>query len=170
MWSTFVWCLIGIVIVSNPLLAKHKSLTDIHTVLPSTIPDTEYEQVIAERYLFAPFANESTAWVTLSDIHSVWQAVSLPQYHSQAAEGVWLLGQTTTKTQRTEFVNTTLHMFWMSLSANGTLVTLTGIDVNSNTSRLIVSHNANTTRTYTAALISLDRIQLILCNRSDATS
>ncbi|CAF3641825.1 unnamed protein product [Adineta steineri] len=136
MWPTFVWCLIGIVIVSNPLLAKHKSLTDIHTVLPSTIPDTEYEQVIAERYLFAPFANESTAWVTLSDIHSVWQAVSLPQYHSQAAEGVWLLGQTTTKTQRTEFMNTTLHMFWMSLSASGTLVTLTGIDVNTNISKI----------------------------------
>jgi hypothetical protein len=54
----------------------------------TTIPDIEYEQVIAERYLFVPFANESSGWPVLNNTYSVWQTSALPQYHSQASEGV----------------------------------------------------------------------------------
>ena len=127
----------------------------------TVISDTEYEQVIAERYLFAPFANESTGWPVLSNIYSVWQTVALPQYHSQASEGVWLLAQGSDAVS--------LHMSWMSLSANGGLVILSEIEVNSNASYLAVSHDENTAQVHTAALISPDRVQIILCDSSDAT-
>ncbi|CAF0856268.1 unnamed protein product [Adineta steineri] len=130
-------------------------------MLVASIPDTEYEQVIAERYLFAPFANESTAWSVLSTVRRAWQVTSLPQYHLQATEGVWLLIQTATEA---------LQISWMSLSANGTLGILTDIDVKSNNSFLVVSHNKATALKYTAALISPQDIQLILCSQSDATA
>jgi hypothetical protein len=95
----------------------------------------------------------------------------LPQYHSQAAEGVWLMMQINTEIQKTHHSATgTLHMSWMSLSANGTLVVLSEIDVKSNVSFLVVSHNANSALDYTAALISPDHVQLILCDRSNANS
>jgi hypothetical protein len=136
-------------------------------VLPISIPDTEYEQVIAERYLFAPFANESTAWPVLTDVHSVWQVVSLPQYHSQASEGIWLLIQTIAHKQDINATGETLQMSWMSLSANSTSMVLPEIAVKS---FLVISHNETTAMAYTAALISLDRVQLILCDRSNATS
>jgi hypothetical protein len=171
MWSTPVWSLAFLMMLNDPFSASHKTLVNAVTVLPTPIPDTEYEQVIAERYLFAPFANESTAWTVLTDISYVWQAVSLPQYHSQAAEGVWLLMQINTEIQKTHHSATgTLHMSWMSLSANGTLVVLSEIDVKSNVSFLVVSHNANSALDYTAALISPDHVQLILCDRSNANS
>jgi hypothetical protein len=171
MWSTPVWSLAFLMMLNDPFSASHKTLVNAVTVLPTPIPDTEYEQVIAERYLFAPFANESTAWTVLTDISYVWQAVSLPQYHSQAAEGVWLLMQINTEIQKTHHSATgTLQMSWMSLSANGTLVVLSEIDVKSNVSFLVVSHNANSALDYTAALISPDHVQLILCDRSNANS
>jgi hypothetical protein len=171
MWSTPVWSLAFLMMLNDPFSASHKTLVNAVTVLPTPIPDTEYEQVIAERYLFAPFANESTAWTVLTDISYVWQAVSLPQYHSQAAEGVWLMMQINTEIQKTHHSATgTLHMSWMSLSANGTLVVLSEIDVKSNVSFLVVSHNANSALDYTAALISPDHVQLILCDRSNANS
>lgn len=131
--------------------------------LPSaiTVPDLQYEQVIAERYLFAPSANESTGWSVLHNIHSVWQSVALPQYHSQASEGVWLLTE--------ESNSAKFHMSWMSLSANGSLVILPEIEVNSNTSYLAVSHDENTAELYTGALVSPDRVQIILCDPSNAT-
>jgi hypothetical protein len=127
----------------------------------TTISDIEYEQVIAERYLFTPYANESTGWPVLSNIYSVWQIVALPQYHSQASEGVWLLAQGSDAAA--------FHISWMSLSANGTLVVLSEIEVNNNASYLAVSHDENTAQTHTAALISPDRVQIILCDLSDAT-
>ncbi|CAF2926710.1 unnamed protein product [Rotaria sp. Silwood2] len=125
------------------------------------IPDVEYEQVIAERYLFAPFANESTGWSVLTGVHSIWQTAALPQYHSQAHGGVWLL------IKGTDAV--TLHMSWMSLSGNGSLVVLSEIQVSSDASYLAVSHDANMANIYTAALISPDRVEIILCDSSDAT-
>ena len=161
MWSTFVCSFVRIVIASGLVLAKHKSLADTRTVLPTSIPDTEYEQVIAKRYLFAPFANESTAWPVLANIDNVYQVVSLPPYYAQAAEGFWLLTQSTNSTVET------LQMSWMSLSDNNTSVVLSKIDTKS---FLVASHNKTTAMVYTAALISLERIQLILCNQSDATS
>ncbi len=157
--------------VNDPLSVRHKPVVDALTTLPTPIPDTEYEQVIADRYLFAPFANESTAWTVLNDVSYVWQAASLPAYHSQATEGVWLLGQTTTNIQKTHDSATgALQMSWMSLSDNGTLVVVSDIDVKSNASFLAVSHNVSGPIIYTAALISPDNVQLILCDLLIATS
>lgn len=161
MWSTFVWALVYIIVVSNLISAKQKSLADTRLLLPTTIPDTEYEQVIAKRYLFAPFANESTAWPVLTNIRNVYQVVSLPQYYSQATEGFWLLTQSTDSTVGTP------QMSYMSLSDNDTSVVLSEIDTKS---FLVAWHNKATAMVYTAALISLQRIQFILCNPSDATS
>jgi ligand-binding sensor domain-containing protein len=155
------------IIVSDLFSTTETSLVDTRIVLPTTIPDTEYEQVIAQRYLFAPFANESTAWPVLTNIHNVWQVVSLPQYHPQAAEEFWLLTETITDTQSTNSTAGTLQMSWMSLSTNSTSVVLPEIDIKS---FLAVSHNKATAMTYTAALISLGRVQLILCNEWDAVS
>jgi hypothetical protein len=156
------------IIVSDLFSSKQTSLADTHMVLPTTIQDTEYEQVIAKRYLFAPFANESTAWPVLTNVYNVWQVVSLPQYHSQAAEGFWLLSQTITDTHSTNSTALELQMSWISLFADNSItVVLSEIDIKS---CLVVSHNKTTATTYTAVLISLQRIQLILCNQSDATS
>ena len=140
---------------------EHKCLTDARLALPTTIPDVEYEQVIAKRYLFAPFANESTAWPVLTNIQNVYQVVSLPQYYTQATEGFWLVTQSTNSTVGT------LQMSWMSLSDNNISVVLSEIDTES---FLVAWHNKTTATVYTAALISLQRIQLVLCNQSDATS
>ncbi|CAF4073892.1 unnamed protein product, partial [Adineta steineri] len=145
----------------------HTSFVNSQTVSPIPIPDSEFEQVIAERYLFAPFANESSAWTVLSNVSYAWQAASLPRYHSQAAVGVWILFQSITETYNTRV--RTLHMSWMSLSTNGTMVIFSEIDVKSNTSLLVTSHNEDTALKYTAALISPDSVQFILCNRSDAS-
>jgi len=123
----------------------------------SSISDVEYEQVIAKRYLFAPFANESTAWPVLTSIHNVLQVVSLPQYFTQATDSFWLL---------TQSINT-LQMSWMSLSNNNISTVLSPIDTNS---LLVVSHNKTIATAYTAALISVERIAFILCNQLDATS
>ncbi|CAF3757405.1 unnamed protein product [Rotaria sp. Silwood1] len=161
MWSTFVWYFAYIIIISGLFSEKHKSLADSRLVLPTSIPDIEYEQVIAKRYLFAPFANESTAWPVLTNIHNVYQVVSLPQYYAQAAEGFWLLTQSTNSTVET------LQMSWMSLSDNNTSVVLSKMDTKS---FLVVSHNKTVAMIYTAALISLERVKFILCNHLDATS
>jgi len=161
MWSIFVWSFVYIIIGSGLFLEKHKSLADTRLVLPASIPDTEYEQVIAKRYLFAPFANESTVWPVLTNINNVYQVISLPQYYDQAAEGFWLLTQSTDSTVETP------QMSWMSLSDNNTSIVLSKIDTKS---FLAVSHNKTTAMVYTAALISLERIQFTLCNASDATS
>jgi hypothetical protein len=158
MWSTFVWSFVCMIIVGETFSSKYSSSVDTRIVLPTPIPDTEYEQVIAERYLFAPFVNESTAWPVLTNIYNVCQVVSLPQYHLKAADGVWLLAQSMVET---------LQMSWMSLSTKKTSVVLPEVDMKS---FLVVSHNENTAMSYTTALISLDRVQLILCDRSDATS
>jgi hypothetical protein len=118
-------------------------------VLPTPIPDTEYEQVIAKRYLFAPFANESTVWPVLTNIHNVWQVVSLPHYHSQAAEGFWLLAQTVINTQAKNSTDRGLQMAWISLANdNNTAVVLPEIDMKS---YLVVSHNKTTGMKYTLA-------------------
>ena len=125
--------------------------------LPTAIPDNEYEQVIAERYLFAPFANESTAWSVLTNIHHVWQVASLPRYHAQADRAFWSL---------TQMTNSMRHMSWMSLSENSTSIVLSNIDAGS---FLTVSNNQKTAMDYTAALISLERVQLISCDELNAT-
>ena len=62
----------------------------------------------------------------------------------QAAEEFWLLDESTNCTTGS------LSMFWISLS--------------------VISHNESTGRVYTAALISVKRIQSIVCNQSDGTS
>ncbi|CAF0838329.1 unnamed protein product [Adineta steineri] len=167
MWLTFIWPLTCLLIIKNLFLTRHTSFVNSQTVSPIPIPDSEFEQVIAERYLFAPFANESSAWTVLSNVSYAWQAASLPRYHSQAAVGVWILFQSITETYNTRV--RTLHMSWMSLSTNGTMVIFSEIDVKSNTSLLVTSHNEDTALKYTAALISPDSVQFILCNRSDAS-
>jgi hypothetical protein len=169
MWSTFIWSFAFLIIINDLFPARHKSLVDTRTILSTPILDTEYEQVIAERYLFAPFANESTAWTMLTNVAYVWQVVSLPQYHDQAAEGVWLLYETTNKTDDSSS-SKRFEMSWMSLSGNGTLVVLSEINVKNNTSFLAVSHNVNTALFYTAALISPNHVQLILCDLLASTS
>jgi hypothetical protein len=153
--------------VSDLFSTRHQSLVDSRTISSSSIPDTEYKQVIAQRYLFTPFANESTAWPVLTNVHSVWQVVSLPQYYSQAADGFWLLTQSVADTQNTDSTDGIFQMSWMALSDNMTSVVLPEIDMKS---FLIVSHNKTIARIYTAALISLKQVQFILCNQSDATS
>ncbi|CAF0953004.1 unnamed protein product [Adineta steineri] len=167
MWSIHVATLVYMIIVSETLLAKHHSSSTTRVGVSTSIPDTKYEQVIAQRYLFAPFANESTAWPVLTNINNVWQAVALPHYHSQATEGVWLLAKTMTNVYQTNSATAQFQIVWMPLSANNTWIVLSNIDADS---LLIISHNEITATIYTAALISSDRIQLILCNRSDATS
>ncbi|CAF4116844.1 unnamed protein product, partial [Rotaria sp. Silwood1] len=82
MWSTFVWSFTSIIIIISGLtLSKHKSVGDTRRIVSTIIPDSEYEQVIGKRYLFAPFANESTAWPVMTNIRNVYQVVSLPQYY-----------------------------------------------------------------------------------------
>jgi hypothetical protein len=125
------------------------------------IPDSEYEQVIADRYLFSPFSNESTWWPVLNQVESAWQVSSLPQYHNQSSQGVWLLIQNQ---------NQLFQMCYMSLLGNGSLVPLPNIYVNSRGSFLVSSNNKNLMNNYTSALISPTDIQLILCNQFDATS
>jgi hypothetical protein len=56
--------------------------------MPTPIPDNEFEHVIAERYLFASFPNESTVWPVLKNIQNAWQTASLPHYHSQATKSI----------------------------------------------------------------------------------
>ncbi|CAF2476526.1 unnamed protein product [Rotaria sp. Silwood2] len=90
----------------------------------AVIPDSEYEQVIAQRYLFASYVNESTAWPVLNNIKHVWQVISLPQYHSQATEGVWLLSEVMNENDKLNSSSDQYQMSWMSLSANGSLVVL----------------------------------------------
>jgi hypothetical protein len=155
------------IIVSDLFSTRHRSLVDSRTILSTSIPDTEYEQVIAQRYLFAPFANESTAWPVLTNVYNAWQVISLPQYYSQAAEGFWLLTQSVADTQNTNSIDGIFQMSWMSLSGNTTSVVLSEIDIKS---YLVVSHNKTIAKIYTAALISLKHVQLILCNQLDATS
>ncbi|CAF2795018.1 unnamed protein product [Rotaria sp. Silwood2] len=161
MWSVFACSVIYIIIITGLFAEKNKSLADTRAVLPTSIPDSEYEQVIARRYLFAPFANESTAWPVLTNIHHANQIVSLPQYHAQAAEGFWLLTESTNSTVET------LEMSWMSLSDNNTSVVLPKIDIKS---FLVVSHDKTLAMIYTAALISLERVKFILCDQLNATS
>lgn len=132
---------------------------------PSGIPDTEFEQVIADRYLFASFENESTVWPILHNIQYAWQTVSLPQYHAQSTTGVWLLISHLDK-----MLSTTLRMSWMPLLANDTMIVLSNINVKDNTSLLVVSHDETKAMAYTAALISPNNVQLLLCDRTNATA
>jgi hypothetical protein len=128
-----------------------------------TIPDIEYEQVIADRYLFSSFPNESSWWSVLNNVRSAWQVSSLPSYHSQSSEGVWLLIESEKPTEL-------YQMCYMSLFDNGNLTILSKINVSSTGSFLISSDNKTSGEDYTSALISPTNIQLILCNQSDATS
>jgi hypothetical protein len=139
-------------------------INNIVMVESSSILDNEYEQVIADRYLFSPFSNESSSWTILDKMSSAWQVVSLPEYHSQSSEGVWLLGE------REEEENSSFQIYWLSLYSNGSLINLSGINVTSRSSVLVSSYNNKTIESYTAALISPTEVQLILCNLSDATS
>jgi hypothetical protein len=82
MLSTLVWFVVCLVLINGSYSANDLFQTKPLTMLPSSIPDTEFEQVIAERYLFAPFANESTVWPVLNNTQYAWQTASLPQYHS----------------------------------------------------------------------------------------
>ena len=82
MWSICVWSFVWLLLINGSSIESSSSLVKPVTVLESSIPDSEYEQVIAERYLFAPFANESTAWPVLNNIQNAWQTVPLPHYHS----------------------------------------------------------------------------------------
>ncbi|CAF3718897.1 unnamed protein product [Rotaria sordida] len=170
MWKSFIWILIFQFLTNGQSSISYNIQAQLPREQATTIPDTEFEQVIADRYLFASCANESTAWTVLSNINYVWQAISLPQYHSQASEGVWLLSQIINDEQNQDSFVGIFQMSWMPLFANGTLVVLSEIHVSNNNSFLVSSHNEMTASSYSAALITPDNIQLILCERSNATS
>lgn len=60
---------------------------------PVAAIDAPYEQVIADRYLFAGNDAECTSWPVLSIVDA--QVVqSLPSYHAQSASGAWVVGRT----------------------------------------------------------------------------
>jgi hypothetical protein len=86
--------------------------------MPTPIPDNEFEHVIAERYLFGLFSR-------ISKMHD-----RLLHYHIIILK---LLTQSIDKVEETDSETLTLHMSWMSLSANGTLIVLSEIDVKSYT-------------------------------------
>ncbi|CAF1545127.1 unnamed protein product, partial [Adineta ricciae] len=160
------WISIVLTLNIDPILLSHHCFVEGISVQRTPISDKKYEQVIAERYLFTPFADECTAWTVLNNVSNAWQVVALPEYHFRAAEGVWLLIQASTQPP----ARNTLQMAWMSLFANGTLLALSDIDVNSKASLLVVSQSISRRMLYTAALISPDDIQLILCDQFIATS
>ncbi|CAF3436153.1 unnamed protein product [Rotaria sp. Silwood1] len=170
MWKVRFWFLVFLLLTNIRSSMSNNIQKTSYREQITTIPDTEYEQVIAERYLFASFANESTAWSILKNINYVWQVISLPQYHSQASEGVWLLSEVMNKNDELHSSSSQFQMSWMSLSANGALVVLPEINVKNNNSLLVSSHNEMTASSYSAALITPDDVQLMLCNQSDATA
>ena len=124
-----------------------------------TIPDNEYEQVIAQRYLFDQFVNESSGWSLLTGISNVYQVTSFPQYYSNANESFWLLIE--------KMNSRTIEMCSMSLFDNKSSLVLSNIDIGS---LIVVSHNESTSMNYTFALISLKGIQLILCEQINGSS
>jgi len=157
-------CLITYLTLLNEPLWKNKIiLADSFSSNPQTIPDIEYEQVLADRYLFSSYANESSWWPVLNKVRSAWQVSSLPDYHNQSSQGIWLLIER-------EETNELFQMCYMSLNDNGTLISLSEIHINSIGSFVVSSHNKNSMEDYSSALISPNDIQLILCNQSDATS
>jgi hypothetical protein len=145
---------------NDPLWKNDKGLVESVALKIDAIPDKEYEQVIADRYLFSPYSNESSWWPVLNNIRSAWQVVSLPEYHFQSSEGVWLL---------IESENEFFQMCYMSLFDNETFRVLSNINVTSNGSFLVSSNDQNRMEDYTAALISPNEIQLMICNRIDAS-
>ena len=119
-----------------------------------SIADVEYEQVIADRYLFSSYQNESTWWNVLQNISSSWQIVSLPEYHSQSSNGFWLLTEN----------NKSLSMCYMSINGNETLICYSEINVSSKGSYLISSNNRMKVKDFNVGLISEKEIQLIECD------
>ena len=119
-----------------------------------SIADVEYEQVIADRYLFSSYQNESTWWNVLQNISSSWQIVSLPEYHSQSSNGFWLLTEN----------NKSLSMCYMSINGNETLICYSEINVQSKGSYLISSNNRMKVKDFNVGLISEKEIQLIECD------
>ncbi|CAF4740292.1 unnamed protein product, partial [Rotaria socialis] len=163
--------LLFLLLVTNAQsLTNRNTQANLYEEQISALPDIEYEQVIAERYLFASFANESTIWPILTNIKYAWQAISLPGYHSQASKGVWLLSEVINEDKAMTSSFGQYQMSWMLLSANATLVVLSEINVNNNNSFLVSSHNPITSSSYSAALITPNSVQLILCDISNATS
>ena len=128
------------------------------------IDDISYEQVIADRYLFSPYANESTGWSTLTNIRSIWQVQSLPDYHQQSSDGLWLLAEVEEAARN----GCLYRMCWMSASTNGSLQVVANLSLSDNRSYLAAANNCQWMKNYTAAMISPRDIQLILCNQSDA--
>ncbi len=61
-------------------------------------------------------------------------------------------------------------MCYMSLSSNDTLIILSNINLTSNESFLVSSHNRDRINDCTAALISSNDVKLILCNQTDVRS
>ena len=128
------------------------------------IDDTPYEQVLANRYLFASYANESTGWLTLTEIRSIMQVQSLPEYHQQSSDGLWMLAELENGAG-----NGSLYgIYWMSVSTNGSLQIMTNLSLSDNRSYLAAANNRQWMKNYTAAVISPHDIRLILCNQSDA--
>ncbi|CAF1074064.1 unnamed protein product [Rotaria magnacalcarata] len=163
--------LLFLLLVTNAQsLTNRNTQANLYEEQISALPDIEYEQVIAERYLFASCANESTIWPILTNIKYAWQAISLPDYHSQASKGVWLLSEVINEDKAMTSSFGQYQMSWMLLSANATLVVLSEINVNNNNSFLVSSHNPITYSSYSAALITPNSVQLVLCDISDATS
>jgi hypothetical protein len=121
-----------------------------------SIVDVEYEQVIADRYLFSPYSNETNYWIELKNVEYAWQVASLPEYHNQSSEGFFLL------LKRNEL----FEICYMSIYENGSLINLSEIPVNNNGSYLVSSNDKD----FNLALISPNDIQLIQCNQYDVKS
>ncbi len=145
MWLTNICLIFNIILLKN---------------LVELVADVEYEQVIADRYLFSPYSNESSWWNVLDNVEYVWQVVSLPEYHNQSSQGFWLL------LKRNEL----FEMCYMSINGNGSLINLSEIRLNNNESYLVSSNDKNRIEDYNGALISSNDIQLIICNQFDVKS
>ena len=151
MWTKSIFIVVVILLLNDRFVVQ-------------TIPDDEFEQVIADRYLFSPYANDSTWWPVLTNVRNAWQVVSLPEYHSQSSEGFWLLIESIQQ-------DPLYQLGYMSVIDNGSsLIILSDINVESNGSFLVVSNDPSRQNDYTAALISPKDIKLILCNRTDVRS
>lgn len=131
----------------------------------STIPDTYYEQVISDRYLFAPFANDSTSWPILSNVQNVLQIIPLPRYFDQASSGAFLLCQLEPRPSLDE----QSQVFWMSTTSGGHLLPVSNLRTKLYSDYIVMSHDEQLANLYTGFLISIDHVDIFLCSQFNIT-
>jgi hypothetical protein len=146
---------IYLTLFDDPLWKNEMLVAESFLLKIERISDVEYEQVIADRYLFSTYSNESSWWPCIKtfNVRSAWEVVLLPEYHSQSSEGVWLLIER-------EEINELLEICYMLLSGSGSLIVLLNVNVNSNGSFLASFHNKDRIKYYTPVLISANHVKL----------